>query len=245
MESRILIALALFTAVFAAIEELHVEIDETGEHFKETVDFDKKHGLEMIKVPAHGQQIEEVEVLKDLRMGFKAAKLPRMKHCYVMPLEDDEKNMFELETGIFLSRGRVPKNGIKKHLENIVVIGDIPHVWNTPVLQNFCGDNEIVLVHAYENKENLEKIAVKLAVDAKKNSRKRALLREFVACDNKSTMTISTCTDVSKLQANCRIRTKWCTYIVGCPLNPSSGGFQCGSQHKLNSIVCCDYACNM
>ena len=44
------------------------------------------------------------------------------------------------------------------------MIGDIPHVWNTPVLQNFCGDNEIVLVHAYENKENLEKIAVKLAV---------------------------------------------------------------------------------
>jgi len=237
-----LIALALF-AVAYAVEELSVEIEESGEKFKEVVDFDFQNGFETIKVPAHGQQLEEVEVLKDMRMGFKAVKVPRMKHCYVLKLENDEKNMYEFEAGIFLARNRVPKKHILKHLENIVVIGDVPSSWNSPVLKNFCGENEIVMAEAHDSKESMEKIALKLAIDARKNMRKRAVLREFVACDNKSTMTISTCTDPTKLVAKCKIRTKWCTYIIGCPLQVSSGGFKCNAQHKLDGINCCDYAC--
>lgn len=246
MASRLIIALALLTVTYALNKytEVTVEIEETGEKFKETVDFDFKNGFEIVKVPAHGQQLEEVDVMKDLRMGFKAAKVHRLKHCYVMNLENDDKNMFEFETGIFLSRGHIPKNHIKKVLENILVVGDIPPAWNSAKLKAFCGDNKIVMAQAFAGKADMEKIAVQLAKDSKKDLRKRAVLREFVACDNKSTMTISTCTDTTKLKANCRLRTKYCTYIVSCPLQMSSGGFNCGSKHRLDSIVCCDYACN-
>jgi len=245
MDSRIFIALALF-AVASAIEELAIEIEETGEKFKEIVDFDFKNGIEVVKTPAHGQQLEAVEVFKDLRRGFKAVKMPKLKHCYVMKLEAVDQNMYGFERGLKLARGHLPKNHITKHRENVVVIGDVPAAWNSKKLEEFCRDNKIVLAKAFESTEDIEKIAVKMAVDARKNMRKRKLITEFVACDTRSTLTIGTCT-TDNLKAHCRVREKSCTYVVTCPYQSSGGGpgeYDCGAEHRFDSVICCNYVCN-
>uniref|UniRef100_A0A7M5V505 Uncharacterized protein n=1 Tax=Clytia hemisphaerica TaxID=252671 RepID=A0A7M5V505_9CNID len=86
------------------------------------------------------------------------------------------------------------------------------------------------------------KIAVKQALAAKKNSKKRAVLREFTACTNASTMKIMTCPG-EKLRADCKIRGSSCTYWVKCPMELQKGRLDCTGLHKFNSMICCDYNC--
>ena len=42
-------------------------------------------------------------------------------------------------------------------------MGEVPGKWETPLLKDFCGDNKRVFAIAHEDKEKLEKLAVKLA----------------------------------------------------------------------------------
>ena len=84
----------------------------------ETVDFDKKHGLEMIKVPAHGQQIEEVEVLKDLRMVREAImKYEGIYFTSCFHLFDIEDGLYREHTG--LQRDGCNRNSLSSRVSDI------------------------------------------------------------------------------------------------------------------------------
>jgi len=71
---------------------------------------------------------------------------------------------------------------------------------------------------------------------------KRAVVREFVACDMSTTMALMTC-DYHKLEANCHFTTKFCTYGLKCPLDVNNGFWKCEYNHKFAQLKCCDYKC--
>lgn len=241
-----MICVLLFALIGQLVAQMHdvqlfqLAINEGKEHFKEYVTTNAKECTEVIRTPKHCDR-EGVTQMIDCRYRLVADKVEGEKFCVITPYKPEEDgNPAEFEQAYEEAKQKMPKDivEIQNRILTVAFKGKLPKR-----IQKFCGARTVVrgIVDNQDMKE-IEKEAVKLALESKKDSRKRAILKEFTACTNASTMKIMTCPG-DKLRAECKIRRSSCTYKISCPMDLANGGFNCQGLHKFNSMICCDYNC--
>ncbi|XP_057299333.1 uncharacterized protein LOC130629959 [Hydractinia symbiolongicarpus] len=218
-------------------------IEEGGEKFEEKIETDVEAGTEMYETPDHCGR-KAVRQLIHTKSGLCADRVKGEKTCVITPSDPAvDRSVHDVENGLEKSKGKFPYHKVVE-VTNKIMLVPFPNPENLPkAIRKFCKGRTIVK-GVIENKEEkeLEEKALEIAKAAKKNSRKRAVIREFIACTGSSTMVIMTCPG-EKLEVKCKIRSSSCTYHVTCPMELQKGGFDCKGLHKFNSAICCDYKC--
>jgi len=237
---KLLLLIAL-VGYLNAVEVNRMEIQEGKERIQERIVLDKQNGIQTYHTGNHLGRKAVTEMI-DSDHGVVASKFDKgFGACFIREYNPKfDSNPNEASRALKMTKGQMPDDveEIKKSYLTVHYDG----ANNLPQrIKDFCGKLTILRQVVVDLKHAAE-VALKEARAAKKNSRKRAVLREFTACTNASTMKIMTCPG-DKLRAECKIRRASCTYMIKCPMNLQKGGFDCKGLHKFNSMVCCDYNC--
>lgn len=260
MKSETSVVVILF-AVIVAIQAnahgqrghpLYVEIPEHGERFKEIIEIDthKKFGKVVVtKVPSHrGGSLEGVEHVFVPKVGLIFENLSKKKECLIHEPSIGEPSEKETEVAMKHLTGKLPNVGTVSHFN--YVPADCEYTIKTDLqleaAREFCNQGyEQICGQNFpddEDEEETSKRAVELALAHLGDERKRARLREFIACNPQSTMKIMSC-DHSKLVAKCKLTSQFCSYGMLCPLDPKNGEWNCRYNHMFSKLKCCDYDC--
>lgn len=239
---KLIVLICAIIGSLAAVEVDNIVIQEGGEFVKERIVLDKQRGISIYHTGDHCGR-EAVTELVDSNFGVVVKKfnMKKDKSCIIRPYDPKiDSNPNEASRSLKETHNVMPKK-IVEYTEDFIRVeykGTVPkHI------KHFCGPNrEILSQEIVTDLKAAAVIALKHAKEAKTNERKRAVLREFTACTNASTMKIMTCPG-DKLEAKCKIRSSSCTYHVRCPMSLQKGGFDCKGLHKFNSMICCDYNC--
>jgi len=239
---KLFIVIALIGCM-SAIEVQKMEIREGKEVVHESIVLDKHNGRATYHTDDHCGRKAVTEMV-DSNFGIAVSKFDKddTKHCIVRPYNPSEdSNPNEVSRALVMTKNEMPDK--VEEIKHMFLAEPYENAASLPQhIKNFCAGRAIVTRQVVTTLKQAAEIAVKQAKAAKKNSKKRAVLREFTACTNASTMKIMTCPG-EKLRADCKIRRSSCTYWVKCPMDLQKGGFDCRGLHKFNSMICCDYNC--
>jgi len=229
----------------SAVELDRLNIQEGKENFDENIMIDKQKGISTFHTGKHCGRKGVTEMV-DAEHGIVANKFDKEdndrleKVCVIRAFNPEtDPTPSRASRGLKLSGNKMPSKVVEvEHMYLLELYeGEV-----SKEIQSFCAGRPIMIQTNVPDLKAAAVEAVKQAKASKKNARKRAVLREFTACTNASTMKIMTCPG-DKLRAECKIRRASCTYWINCPMNLQKGGFDCKGLHKFNSMICCDYNC--
>jgi len=238
---KLLIVIALIGCL-SAIEVDKIEIQEGKEIVHESIVLDKHNGRQTYHTDDHCGRKAVTEMI-DSNYGIAVSKFDKDdKNCIVRPYDPlTDSNPNEVSRALEITNNKMPET--VEEIKHMYLYEPYENAASLPEhIKNFCAGRVIVTRQVVVDLKQAAETALKQAKAAKKNAKKRAVLREFTACTNASTMKIMTCPG-DKLRADCKIRRSSCTYWVKCPMNLQKGGFDCKGLHKFNSMICCDYNC--
>jgi len=254
MFSIIFVAIALVVAPTQS-KKCNLKIEEKGSlPFMESIEIkDTKYGKAVItEVPSHRNG--ELKAVKHIVYDKMSLEIDLLKEfgpkkvsvCLVHHRTMDEPSEKDIESALNLGGcgNKLPRRGsrsdyyyLPRHCNGVL------NEEQMKISKEECGDVTMVCgADVEENVETHSKRALELAMDHMQDESKRAVLREFTACDPQSTMALMSC-QPSRLVADCHFTTKFCTYGLKCPLNVHGGYWNCNYNHKFAQVKCCDYRC--
>lgn len=248
MTSKIIILFALVGALTAIRHDAVTVILEEGDELVAEVIKDEGD-KEIIETSAHGNRVA-VTYIRNCKENW-IVELPEDDpRCWVRSVSKDDGKCGETKDGLKKTGGHYPDKVITE-INRLMIAGPLyGRFQGNPTIREACKGRRKMVSPMMSNKKHnyndamrdIEAYALKMAKESKTDARKRAILKEFMACTNASTMKIMTCPG-DQLFCKCKVRKPWCTYFIKCPLDMGQGGFNCGSKHSMESPVCCDYNC--
>lgn len=231
----------------ASFELDDIDIQEGKTVVKEHLVLDKANGIATAHTGSHNGRKGVTEMI-DSQHGIVASRFDRddgdrmERVCAIRRLDPTvDSNPTEASHAIHLANKKMPN--VVEEVKHMYIYKPFENERSLPkVIRKFCRGLKMVHQVAVTSMKEANKAALEAAKAAKKDSRKRAVVKEFTGCTNVSTMKIMTC-PADKLRCDCKIRRSSCTYWIKCPMNLEKGGFDCKGLHKFNSMVCCDYNC--
>ncbi|XP_057311934.1 uncharacterized protein LOC130649623 [Hydractinia symbiolongicarpus] len=245
MDTKFIFALLVLIVGSVKGTDDEIEIVEEGEHFAEKVSTGDK--VITYKVPSHRHgKLASVKLVVDPETGYEFANLPATKECFLRKSDKDEPSLAEVKKAVKVLKHSLPKSGERRmqsllpkdcedEFEIVEGLENAAEKYCVKGYQKRC-------MQVVEDKKETEKKAVEIAIKVKGDTGKRALLREFLACEMSSSMVIMSC-DQRKLEAECHFRTSFCAYKLRCPLQLSTGYWYCKYTHDFSKVKCCDFKC--
>jgi len=257
---KIFIFLALVGLLHASVDREELDVQEGEELVKEDIELDAEKGTQKYHTGDHCGRKGATEFI-DSQNGYVARKFdhnPKRSfsgknsmenYCVVRPYNPKtDLDPVQAKDALKKAHNKMPKEVIE--IEDFYIMRDYKYMGaDKPRLPqsivDFCEGLQIGIKKVVKDKEEAAKEQVKEMLAHHKNGRKRAILREFNACTNKSTMMANRCMG-PKLRAKCDVRKEGasCVYQIKCPLDLQKGGFNCRGLHKYDSAMCCDYWCD-
>ncbi|XP_002158645.3 uncharacterized protein LOC100204023 isoform X1 [Hydra vulgaris] len=232
-------------------EQEDVKIHERNAHFMQEIKFTKDRKCMDFKTPPHngrlGVALRQCPEWKQKAQYSTDPLQPRM--CLIFEdLSEGSSNELKRDFTILLRQGVPDTTDVV--IEDTALfptsVQDIRAV--DPSLVEFCGDRQLMWGSREIKLEDAKKtflIEMLAPAPAPSNSRnKKEIIKSFMACDASSVDKIKLCAISGKEPyAECKFRSKQCTYKIICPMKYDLNGFDCKPNHVMNSVICCDFMC--
>jgi len=238
------------------LEKVELAIHEGSADFKETIFVDSSGKYGIIKVPQHNN-LTAVEIFLDYQKGYRIEKIVNEKICTVMKLDKSKDNPMDLLNGVKRVHNKFPTAMYTVVRKSTLTTGKVDlksPIGKTAAL--FCGTGmDIQHAVSYVGEDLNEFVTQQFRTDAEKKNQKRStigLRKDYRCCRSGCSKTkaegmseiLNRCNgEIGKVKASCRVGAFSCAFRVNCP--SINGLWTCTSIHDFDTVVCCDFSCNI